>query len=441
MSGRAWDRIVVGAGPVGCLVTDALLDAGLRVRLLDAGPRLSAGAKVPEVDRRVWGFTNAAGAKRSFDWHRVRAIGGRSLLWGGWSYRFPAAVLARAGFAVSATTLAPHYRRVERALGVVRGPLDPRVARAARALEAKASPKRAPLRDGRIWTARDTRGAAHARPNVLALRFEHAAGRATALVCLELATGREVRLRAQAFVLAASPIETARILLESELPSAGSIGRGLVDHQVASYALIEPRPAPRAHANPLAGATLVDPGVNFDARSARPYRGGFTLEVSGPVSLDALGLERMVSAGELEAHSATMVHAIGEIFPSRGRFVELDDARRDALGRRVPRVHFAWTREDERRAGDMRRACVALADELALPGSRLVPFTDPLDAGAGHEAGTCARAEIVGGDGRLRALANIWIADASVMPTAGDRHPTLTLLANASRIAGSVARR
>jgi choline dehydrogenase-like flavoprotein len=41
--------------------------------------------------------------------------------------------------------------------------------------------------------------------------------------------------------------------------------------------------------------------------------------------------------------------------------------------------------------------------------------------------------------GRLRALQNVWIADASVMPTAGDRHPTLTLLAHALRAADAAA--
>jgi hypothetical protein len=35
--------------------------------------------------------------------------------------------------------------------------------------------------------------------------------------------------------------------------------------------------------------------------------------------------------------------------------------------------------------------------------------------------------------GRLRAINNIWVADASVFPSAGDRHPTLTVLAHALR--------
>jgi len=42
--------------------------------------------------------------------------------------------------------------------------------------------------------------------------------------------------------------------------------------------------------------------------------------------------------------------------------------------------------------------------------------------------------------GRLRAVDNVWIADASVFPSAGDRHPTLTVSgARASRCAGYAA--
>ena len=67
---------------------------------------------------------------------------------------------------------------------------------------------------------------------------------------------------------------------------------------------------------------------------------------------------------------------------------------------------------------------------------------DPLLSGAGHEVGTCVmgRSDDAACDprGRLRALDNVWIADASVMPTPGDRHPTLTLLAHAWRVAEAV---
>ncbi len=236
-------------------------------------------------------------------------------------------------------------------------------------------------------------------------------------------------------------------LLASELgPKGSGIGRNLVDHMVASYVLVEPAPVPRPEGRgAFPGAALVECFVNQDDATRRPYPGGFSLEVTGPCSLEEVSLERMVPDDELAGHRATLIHALGELFPHPGRFVDLDPETRDLVGARAPRLHLAWAPDEEQLAQDLRTACTQFADALAIPGSRLIPVADPLQAGAGHEAGTC-----IMGDpdtapcdrhGRLRALANVWIADASALPTAGARHPTRTLLAHSLRAADDVARR
>jgi choline dehydrogenase-like flavoprotein len=92
----------------------------------------------------------------------------------------------------------------------------------------------------------------------------------------------------------------------------------------------------------------------------------------------------------------------------------------------------------------MKAACVATADALAPSGADLVQYFDPFETPVYlfHEAGTCAMGRTADAPcdphGRLRALANVWIADASAMPSAGDRHPTLTILAHATRAAESI---
>jgi choline dehydrogenase-like flavoprotein len=439
-----WDAVVVGAGPAGTLAADRLASLGHRVLLLDAGPRPARGERVLEVDRRAWPFDTSGG---SFDWFRVRAVGGRAHLWGGWAYRFPARTLERAGWPCDCAALDPLYDELEARLGVVDGRLDDRYVELGRRLGLSVLPKRGALgRRGLVWTPLEVPVARRARVHRVALRLEHGKGIAEALRTLSLATGRESPLRARAYVLAASPIETARILLASDLgPKARAVGRNLVDHMVASYVLVEPAPPPPlAGRGPFPGAALVESFVNLDDASARPYRGGFSIELGGPTSLEEVNLERMVPGDEVARHRATQIHALGELFPHRARFVDLDAERRDQAGAAVARVHVAWTRAEERMARDLRTACTELADALALPGSRLVPVVDPLQAGAGHEAGTCAMGppERAACDehGRLRALDNVWIADASALPTAGDRHPTLTLLAHALRAADDVAR-
>jgi choline dehydrogenase-like flavoprotein len=42
--------------------------------------------------------------------------------------------------------------------------------------------------------------------------------------------------------------------------------------------------------------------------------------------------------------------------------------------------------------------------------------------------------------GRVRGTDGLYVADTSVFPTGGDRHPTLTLLALAARTADSIVR-
>ena len=58
-----------------------------------------------------------------------------------------------------------------------------------------------------------------------------------------------------------------------------------------------------------------------------------------------------------------------------------------------------------------------------------------------HQCGTCrmgtdSSSSVVGVDGRAHDLDNLWIADASVFPSSGATNPTLTIAANAYRVAG-----
>ena len=92
-------------------------------------------------------------------------------------------------------------------------------------------------------------------------------------------------------------------------------------------------------------------------------------------------------------------------------------------------------------ARDMAETVAAVADALAVAGSRIIPLRDPLrPGGIAHEAGTARMARTPGKGatdeyGAVHGIKGLFVADASVMPTALDRHPTLTLLALAMRTA------
>lgn len=436
-----WDVVVVGAGPAGCMTAEHLVQKGLDVVVVDAGPFPEEGESFAEVERRQWPFRVVG---ESYDWYRIRGVGGRSHLWGGWCTRFPEETFLRGGWPLSFPSMEKAYQVVEQTVSLQTGLLSQRFSELGRSLELRIHPKIGAYQGlHQVWQPLSLSSAQHAKTYLPALCLEHDTKSVTSLNCLDMRSEKEVQLQARSYVLAASPIETTRLLLNSEMGGISpTIGQGFVDHMVASYVLLEPEP-PEPCNDSLGVSALVDNFVNMDDESQRTYPGGFTIELTGPLPLSKLDLERMVPASEVDSWRATQIHAMGECFPYSERYISLDTSEVDCSGRPIPCIHMAWSDAERDMAEDMKQACSQLADSLAIPGSKLLKFRDPLTAGAGHEAGACTMGngpdEPCSSEGKLKALDNLWIADASTWPTSGDRHPTLTLLAQAIRVADSCA--
>jgi choline dehydrogenase-like flavoprotein len=435
---RSPDAVIIGAGPSGILVWEQLTAAGLNAVLLEAGPRGPRGGYAPPSDPGLWAYRQSRGAA-ALDWQRVHAVGGRSVEWGGFSFRFPQSVFEDGGWPYGARTLAPDYATVETWLGVVEGRLHAHHRRAARRLGWRLLPLRAARLGGRPWTARDAAGARAARPRHVALAFDWSGSSAAALRVAG-PDGRERRMRAPCFVLAAGPVESARLLLASGLGRAvPRVGRGLVNHPTVGYMLVEPRPS----------LTPLTPHAFLDGALVPFTQGGFSLELIGPqpvseplrAELQKVGL----SAGEAAQARVTYINGISESIPNEHCRVTLSRRETDSLGRPIPIVHLAMSAADRQRRARMKASCVALAQAMAEPGAELFLLRDPpASRYLFHEAGTCVmgRSDDAPCDphGHLRAIDNVWIADASVFPSAGDRHPTLTILAHALRVARDVER-
>jgi choline dehydrogenase-like flavoprotein len=108
-------------------------------------------------------------------------------------------------------------------------------------------------------------------------------------------------------------------------------------------------------------------------------------------------------------------------------------------------VNLAWSGEQKAMAIDMEETVAAVGDALAPSGSRIIQLREALrPGGIAHEAGTARmgknpREGVTDSWGTVFGVHGLYIADASVMPTALDRHPTLTLLALALRTTDRVA--
>jgi choline dehydrogenase-like flavoprotein len=157
--GQVFDVVVVGSGATGGWMAKQLSEAGMKVALLEAGPKVTPAeftehlqpydlryrGQSPEVARNrpiqsmkyaceesnyKWFADDIENpyttpADKPFQWTRGRVLGGRTLTWGRQSYRFSAMDLAPAshdGFGedwpVTYEELVPYYEKVERYVGI-----------------------------------------------------------------------------------------------------------------------------------------------------------------------------------------------------------------------------------------------------------------------------------------------------------------------------------
>lgn len=432
-----WDVAVVGAGPAGILATERLRSAGLRVLLVEAGKReRRRGVETTHHDPR-WRF-RSIGARAQ--WKRAHGVGGGTLLWGGWINRFADPVFRDGNWPYDAATLAPAYTEAERWLGVIEGKLDPRYMRAATTLGWPFQPRRGAQVGRRTWTARCRPAARTARTETVAISLAYQGRKAHTLYSID-ATGNEHEIEAKAFVLAASPLETCRLLLASGIKHP-ALGRGLVDHISVGFLLVEPlSKTPPGERGPFPGAAFIPRFVNLGEGPSRAYRGGFSIEVNGPWPLRDVGEEMLTALGLSLQRGVrhTFITAIGELSPHPERYMHLAAQARDAFGRLLPCIHFAWSDHERRMVAEMQQACRAVAEAIASPGAELIFYSDPFYSPfVFHPAGVCAlgktEAALCNPGGRLWTFENVFIADASVLPSAGDCHPTLTVLAHTIRM-------
>jgi choline dehydrogenase-like flavoprotein len=135
---------------------------------------------------------------------------------------------------------------------------------------------------------------------------------------------------------------------------------------------------------------------------------------------------------------------IGQDVPSAHARVTADARVTDAHGMPVARL-----------AGDMHPATTAVRDymterlttwlaEVGVEG--LVGFFEgrPVAAAGEHSAGTCRMGDdpataACARDGRVHGTDNIYVADASLLPTNGSVNPCATTMANAWRVAEALA--
>ena len=497
-----WDVIVVGSGFGGSMAAHGLVQAGLDVLMLELGPWIDRGPSqrawsVCWNDRA--GYSQDPGYRVEGESRKqigsFHCVGGASLFYGGVALRMRErdfagydGVAPGLSWPFAYRELAPHYDEAERLLGIIgddgsdptappRGRPVPKplmdLSPTSRALEAAAlrlgmHPFRIPLAidrgpdpcegccacDGFVCERKNDLATAvlprlqqaglHVRPDTVVRRLFAEGARVVAVDAVDRNSGERLRFEADRFVLAAGALATPQLLLASGLnhrsPAGETIGRYLMRH--CNGIVLGAGPPSIGDPDDFRKEIGIhdfyfgDPG---DSRA--PERLGVIQQLRA--TRIALALAPL-PASVREALNPVASRLLGFIVmaedqPRASNRVELEPLKTDRFGRPRARVHHRHTERD--RAA--RRALAKRAREVLIEAHAAFTVTLPVTTFS-HAMGTVRMGENpsrfpVAPDGRFRGVENLWITDASVFPTSAAVNPSLTIAANALRVAAGMA--
>jgi choline dehydrogenase-like flavoprotein len=283
------------------------------------------------------------------------------------------------------------------------------------------------------------------------------------------AKGERQRVRAKVVVVACSAVETARLLLLSATGrqpsglanSSGLLGKNLMFASFASayarFALPHADFPESAQIMPFLDRAVLDhyvaPGAGLPHAKAGTLL--FMLSHKNPIfqaervaktpdgpPVFGAELKRRMREFFVETKSIE-VEAFGESLPHPGCDVTLDSATKDRFGLPVARIRLG-----------LHPASLAASDFLAARAREILEACSParVDAYPSErmytvlQAGTARMSKrredgVLDATGRAHDVSNLYVADASGFPSSGGAPFTLTIMANALRVASHIVAR
>jgi choline dehydrogenase-like flavoprotein len=131
----------------------------------------------------------------------------------------------------------------------------------------------------------------------------------------------------------------------------------------------------------------------------------------------------------------------GEMLPNPDTYIDLDASKLDPHGLPMARRVVTWGENDRRVFADMTRWSVAI---LESAGAEILSVSDKPQTN--HELGGCRMGDdpkrsIVNRFCQTHDVANLYVCDGSVFPSASEKNPTHTIMALAARTADHIAER
>jgi len=276
------------------------------------------------------------------------------------------------------------------------------------------------------------------------------------------AAGAEQEVFARQFVVAGGPVGTAHLLLTSKSSSfprglansSDQVGRNLTLHTGPSVSFVVDEPA-RGFTG-LETHTGLDDWHASDARRGF-IRGGvvadFNMTTKQPIMYATLGSDGNAEAkrgwgADYKSFLRDFPRTVGMIgiledLPMESNRIDLDPHVNDTQGMPAVRITHRQHPNDVAMARWYEERMLDLADAAGAQKKwaiRALSGIDEPGRGGAHIHGTCRMGEdpersVVDRWCRSHDVKNLWVVDGSVFPTSGGYNPTLTILANAYRVA------
>jgi choline dehydrogenase-like flavoprotein len=274
--------------------------------------------------------------------------------------------------------------------------------------------------------------------------------------------GNEQEVFARHIVVAGNAIGSAHLLLMStsaQFPqglanSSGLVGRNLMFHHGIGVAFTVDKPA-------FSYTGLETHAAIDDFHPSEPkrgfIRGGVVVEVNVPARQPLFyglmgntgfpGLEQPWGQGfkdYLRNYPRTVgLDMVLEDLPMLDNRIDLDPEVKDNYGLPVPRITHRQHPNDltmSRWYGERVLEIADAADAIEKWTYYSISEDEPSVKGSAHLHGTCRMGDdpersVVNRWCRSHDVDNLWVVDGSVFPTSGGYNPTLTILANAYRVA------
>jgi choline dehydrogenase-like flavoprotein len=290
---------------------------------------------------------------------------------------------------------------------------------------------------------------------------KRADGKAEGVTYIDRKTGAEHRVKARVVVLAASALESVRILLNSGVAnSSGKVGKYIMDTVGANFGgqvpLLENMPL--HNEDGVDGLHLYTPWWLYKEQLAGKlgFARGYHFEFGGgrgmPGMGTAAGLEWLNGGnyGKKFKEDARRYYGSfvgfagrGEMIPNEDCYAELDPNVKDRFGIPVLRFHWKWSQHEIGQAAHMQKVAAEIIDAM---GGR---YSTPPQSGekaikqggiiihevGGAMMGNDPKKSVTNSYGQCWDMKNLFLTDGATLCSNADKNPTLTIMALAWRSA------